>query len=459
LCWGFPAARVVNGFATIEVKKMHRKALAWLVLGLASGYATADDLISVYREGLQSDPVFAAARSSYEASKEKLPQGRALFLPNVNVTAGANVNDADYKYFNFQGATPPAAAGNVKWPGWSAGLNLTQPILHLQNNAVLNQAEILVAQAQSQLAFAGQDLMIRVAQTYFDVLLGEYELETVKAQKVATAEQLAQAKRNFQVGTATITDTYDAQARYDLQVAAEITASNDIEVRRSALQQIIGRAPGPLAKPQGQGQITLSLPEPNDMEAWVQAAYANSLQVQIGKANLDIAIKEVDRNRAANYPTIDAVASATYNTQNASQLGVGQTLSQATIGLQLNYPLYQGGAITSRVREAIANKSKAEQDYENARRTVAQTVRQSFLQVRTGLAEIGALRQAVASNQLSVDATKLGQEVGVRTQVDVLNALGLLYTAQRDLYRAYYTTIVSQLKLKQAVGRLTPIDL
>jgi outer membrane protein len=316
-----------------------------------------------------------------------------------------------------------------------------------------------VAQAQSQLAQAGQDLMIRVAQSYFDVLLAEYELDTVKAQKVATAEQLAQAKRNFQVGTATITDTYDAQARYDLVVAQEITDTNEIEVRRSALQQIIGRAPGPLAKPEGQGKITLSAPEPNNMEAWVQAAYANSLQVAVAKANMDIAIKELDRNRAANYPTIDAVASAIYNTQNASQLGVGQTLTQAQVGVVLNYPLYQGGAISSRVREAIANKSKSEQDYENARRTVAQTVRQSFLAVNTGLAEIGALRQAVASNQLSVDATKLGQEVGVRTQVDVLNAQQLLYSAQRDLYRAYYVTIVGQLKLKQSVGRLTPVDL
>jgi outer membrane protein len=440
----------------VEVKNMHLKALAGLFLGLASGYAVADDLLTVYREGLQSDPVFAAARSSYEASKEKLPQGRALFLPNVNVTANASYNSTDYKYFNGTTTLPP---GNASWPAWGAGLNITQPLLHLQNNAVYDQAQLLVAQAESQLAQAGQDLMTRVAQAYFDVLLAEYELDTVKAQKVATAEQLAQAKRNFQVGTATITDTYDAQARYDLVVAQEITATNDIEVRRAALQQIIGRAPGPLAKPQGQGQITLSAPEPNNMEAWVQAAYSNSLQVAVAKANMDIAIKEVDRNRAANYPTIDAVGSVNYNTQNSSQFIVGQTISQATIGLQLNYPLYQGGAITSRVREAIANKSKSEQDYENARRTVAQTVRQSFLAVNTGLAEIGALRQAVASNQLSVDATKLGQEVGVRTQVDVLNAQQLLYSAQRDLYRAYYVTIVGQLKLKQSVGRLTPVDL
>ena len=437
---------------------MHLKALAGFVLGLASGCAVAEDLLTVYREGLQSDPVFAAARASYEASKEKLPQGRALFLPNVNVTAGANYNSADYKYFNGQ-VSSSTPSGNVTWPGWNAGVNLTQPLLHLQNNAVYDQAEILVAQAESQLAQAGQDLVIRVAQAYFDVLLSEYELETVKAQKVATAEQLAQAKRNFQVGTATITDTYDAQARYDLVVAQEITATNDIEVRRSALQQIIGRAPGPLAKPQGQGTITLSAPEPNNMEAWVQAAYSNSLQVAVAKANMDIAIKEVDRNRAANYPTIDAVASAIYNTQNGSQLGVGQTLTQAQVGVVLNYPLYQGGAISSRVREAIANKSKAEQDYENARRTVAQTVRQSFLAVNTGLAEIGALRQAVASNQLSVDATKLGQEVGVRTQVDVLNAQQLLFQTRRDRAQSVYNYLMSLLRLKAAVGKLAEDDL
>ncbi|HTS52622.1 MAG TPA: TolC family outer membrane protein [Burkholderiales bacterium] len=433
---------------------MRLKALAWLVFGVASGHAAADDLMAVYREGLQSDPVFAAARSSYEASKEKLPQGRALFLPNVNVTANGNYNWANYRYFNGTTSLPP---GSQEWPAWGVGLNITQPLLHLQNNAVYDQAGMLVAQAESQLALAGQDLMIRVAQGYFDVLLAEYELETVKAQKAATAEQLAQAKRNFQVGTATITDTYDAQARYDLVVAQEITDTNDIQVKREALRQIIGRLPGPLARPNP--QITLSAPEPNDMDAWVQAAYSNSLQVKIAKDNLDIAAKEIDRNRAAHYPTIDAVGSASYNSQNSSQFAAGQNISQSLIGLQLNYPLYQGGSITSKVREAIANNSKAAQDYENARRTVAQSVRQAFLAVSTGLAEIGALRQAVASNQLSVDATKLGQEVGVRTEVDVLNSQQLLYSAQRDLYRAYYVTIVGQLKLKQAVGNLTPVDL
>jgi len=418
----------------------------------------AEDLITIYRDALQQDPVYAGAKSSYAATKEKLPQGRALFLPNVNATANANYNNFSANY--SQGSLPAPGSnvpGSASYPSYGAGVNLTQPLFRPQNYPLYDQAQIQVAQAESQLAFSGQDLIARVAQAYFDVLLSQYNLITVRAQKAATAEQLAQAKRNFQVGTATITDTYDAQARFDLVTAQEITGVNDIEVKRRALQQIIGRLPGELARPQE--NMVLSSPEPNDMEAWVQAAYSNSLQVQIAKANLDLAGKEVERSRYAHYPTIDAVGTANYLNQQNGQLGYGQALTTLAIGVQLNLPIYQGGALSSKVREAIANKSKSEEDFENARRTVAQNVRQSFLAVNTGLAEIEALKQAVASNRLSVDASKLGQEVGVRTQVDVLNAQQLLYSAQRDLARAYYSAILAQIRLKQSVGRLTPVDL
>lgn len=433
---------------------MRLRWLACLVIGLSSGHAGADDLISIYKDSLSQDPVFASARASYEASKEKLPQGRALFLPNVNATANTNYNNIrlDYKTpTNFP-------QGTFDYGSYGAGLNITQPLYRPQNGVVYDQAQIQVAQAESQLSLAGQDLMIRVSQAYFDVLLAEFNLLTVRAQKAAVGEQLAQAKRNFQVGTATITDTYDAQARFDLVNAQEITAANDIEVKRRALQQIIGRLPGPLSKVRAQ-QLVLSAPEPNDMEAWVQAGYGNSLQVAVAKANLELAAKEVERNRYAHYPTIDAVASSNFNYQGSSTFGLAQNQTTSIVGLQLNYPLYQGGALSSRVREAIANKTKAEGDFENARRTVAQATRQAFLAVNSGLAEIEALKQAVASNQLSVDASKLGQEVGVRTQVDVLNAQQLLYSAQRDLAQAYYNTIIAQLRLKAAVGRLLPTDL
>jgi outer membrane protein len=268
---------------------------------------------------------------------------------------------------------------------------------------------------------------------------------------------LAQAKRNFEVGTATITDTYDAQARYDIIVAREIATRNDIEVKKRALQQIIGKPPGPLSSLGG--GVALSPPTPNEMEQWVEAGYANSQQVKIARDALELARKEVEKARYGHHPTLDAVGSANYNDAGSSTFGVGQKLTQAVVGVQFAVPLYSGGSLSSKVREAIANQTKSEQDLENARRTVAQAVRQSFLAVTTGLSEIKALEQAVASNQLSVEASKLGQEVGVRTQVDVLNALSLLYEAQRNLARSYYVTILGQLKLKQSVGRLTEGDI
>src|SRR5690606_35823885 len=223
--------------------------------------------------------------------------------------------------------------------------------------------------------------------------------------------------------------------------------------RTRSLQQRIGRMPSRLAR--RNGTPTLNQPQPNDMEQWVEAAFATSPEIASARASLEIAMKEVERNRLGHHPTVDAVAGLNYNRDGASNFGesVSQSTQAATIGVQVAIPLYQGGAINSRVREAIANRTRAEQDLENIRRTVAQTTRQAFLAVNTGLSEINALMQAVASNELSVEASKLGQEVGVRPQVDVLNAQDLLYQAQRNLARAYYVAILSQLRLKASVGR------
>jgi outer membrane protein len=439
-----------------EPKNMRLRLIACAAGLLAGGPLHAEDLMDIYREALVQDPVFAAQRATYQATKERKVQARALLLPNINATGNANYNDIDTQFDGSTAATSQAE-GKRDYESYGAALNITQPLFRRQNNVTVEQAGIQVAQAGNQLAQAGQELMLRVAQGYFDVLLAQFELLTVEAQKAATAEQLAQAKRNFEVGTATITDTYDAQARYDLIVARELASRNDIQVRINALQQIIGRPPGPLSKLDG--PVTLNPPEPNDMERWVEAAYANSQQVQVAKANADLAAKEVDKNRFGHYPTLDAVGNLSYNSQGDSTFGVGQDVRSAVVGLQFAVPLYSGGAISSRVREAISNRTRAEQDLENTRRTVAQATRQAFLAVNTGLSEINALQQAVASNQLSVEASKLGQEVGVRTQVDVLNAQGLLFQAQRDLARAYYVSILSQLRLKASVGRLSEVDM
>jgi outer membrane protein len=289
------------------------------------------------------------------------------------------------------------------------------------------------------------------------VLLARANLSTIRSQKSAVAEQLEQAKRNFIVGTATITDSREAQARYDLVVAQELGAENDLEVRMRALEQIVGKPVGELA---GLSlPVTLNPPDPVDMNTWVEQAYQSSLQVALAQQSLEIAAREVDRTQAGHYPTLDAVGSLSQNYASGSPQGIESDVRALVVGVRLNIPLYQGGAIDSQVREAVANQEKARQDVENARRSVALQTRQAYLGVTSGLGQVKALEQAVASTQLQLESTKLGQEVGVRTAVDVLNADQQLAAARRDFAQAIYNTILNQLKLKAAVGKLTEADL
>ena len=337
-------------------------------------------------------------------------------------------------------------------------LNLSQPIYRKQNFLQYDEAGYQVTQAEAAFGLAAQDLIVRTAQAYFDMLAAQDTLTLVGAQKAAISEQLAQAKRNFEVGTATITDTHEAQARYDLVVAQEIAAQNDLESKRRALQQLTGKEYAALAPLRS--NVKLAAPNPNNMQDWVDIAQKQSYPVQIQEAVSEIANLEVKRNAAGHYPTLDLVASYGQTDQTATQFSpIGSTTTNSSIGLQLALPLYQGGAISSREREAAANYEKAKQDLENARRTAALATRQSYLGVINGIAQVGALEQALVSSQSALDSNKLGYEVGVRINIDVLNAQQQLFSTRRDLALARYNTITTQLKLKAAVGSLRVQDL
>lgn len=435
------------------MRKLIRIGLLPLALGLGAGNLGAADLLGIFQEARVQDAQYAAAKAQFIATQERLPQGRALLLPNASFEAGYNYNRLDVEYDSaaFQ-------SGARNYSAYNAGVTVTQPIYRRQNSLTYELAKIQVRQADSQLSLAGQDLIVRVGRAYFEVLLARANVSTVVSQKTAVAEQLEQAKRNFVVGTATITDQREAQARYDLVVAQELATRNALEVSQRALEVLVGRSvDDPLA---GLGlPITLSAPQPNDMKAWVEQSYQSSLEMLLARQSLELAQQEVERQRAGHQPTLDAVGSYNYTDQGSSSFGVGSTTQAAVIGLQLNVPLYQGGAITSRTREAAAQQERARQDLENARRTVAQKTREAFLGVTSGLAQVSALEQAVASTQLQLESTKLGQEVGVRTAVDVLNAEQQLALARSNLYQALYNTILSQLQLKAAVGRLAETDL
>lgn len=430
---------------------MKRLSLLYFSLMLGSS-AQAANLLEIYHDAQEQDATFASAKAAYQAGLEKAPQGRALLLPTVGVSANTTYNDVDTQY---RGASI-FSSGTKKYNTSGYTLSLNQPIYRKQNFAQYQQGKSQTAQAEAQFAIAKQDLILRVAQAYFDVLLAQDNVTLAGAQKASISEQLAQAKRNFEVGTATITDTHEAQARYDLTAAQEIAAQNDLEIKRRALQRLIGKLPAELAALGN--KLPLTLPEPNEMNKWVESAEAQNLQLQIQKAALEIANQEVERNRGGHFPTLDLAATYGDNSATGGTSG-GYDAKSTTVGLQLNVPIFQGGLVSSRVREAVAGQEKARQDMEDARRQVDLQVSQAFLGVSSGAAQVQALEQALVSSQSALDSTKLGFEVGVRTSVDVLNAQQQLYSAKRDLSQARYNYILSQLKLRAAVGTLAEDDL
>ncbi len=416
--------------------------------------AIATDLQQVYRDAKGYDAQYAAARFALQAGLEKLPQGRALVLPTLNLSAAYTQTWLDSHSKNP--AVVPSFSRDFN--GKTYTFTLTQPIYRPQNWLQYGQAEFQVKQAEAVFAQAEQDLVLRVAQAYFDVLAAQDTLALVRAQKAAISEQLAQAKRNFEVGTATITDTHEAQARFDLAVAQEIAAQNDVDTRNRALQQITGKVYATLQRLRP--DVKLSPPNPNDMQTWVDIAEKGSYPVQIQEASAQIAERETRRTRAAHLPTLDFVATHGQGFQTGSTLSaIGTDVTTSTLGVQLAFPLYAGGAITSREREAAANYERSRQDLENARRSSALAARQSFLAVANGIAQVSAFEQALVSSQSALDSNKLGYEVGVRINIDVLNAQQQVFSTRRDLALARYNTITSHLRLKSASGSLREEDL
>ncbi|MEO8144309.1 MAG: TolC family outer membrane protein [Betaproteobacteria bacterium] len=425
-----------------------------LALSFLALPAAAQDLRQVYRDARAYDAQYAAARYTLQAGMEKLPQGRSLLLPTLGLSG--NMTSSRTETDPHNPSTLPTTLRDARSYGYS--LSFSQPIFRMQNIYQYNQAEYQVKQAEAVFGQAAQDLIVRTAQAYFDVLAAQDTLALVQAQKTAIGEQLAQAKRNFEVGTATITDTHEAQARFDLSASQEIASLNDLETKRSALQQVAGKA-YPVLNPL-RPQVKLSVPNPANMQNWVDLAEKQGYAVQIQETAAEIAGLEAKRATAGHYPTLDFVASYGTTSQTASQLStIPSNITTGTLGLQLGLPLYQGGAINSREREAAALYEKSKQDLENARRSTALSARQSYLGVTNGIAQIGALEQALVSSQSALDSNKLGYEVGVRINIDVLNAQQQLFSTRRDLAVARYNTITSHLKLKAAAGSLREEDL
>jgi len=436
------------------VRPLAPGALAALALAAASAGVRGEDLVQVYRDAVAYDAVYSSARNSYEAGKERVPQGRALLLPTLNLSANSTRTQFDVE----AKTTTPGTSFNRPFTNNNYTLNFAQPLYRPQNLAQYNQADFQFRQAEATFGQAGQDLGVRVAQAYFDVLAAQDSLDLVGAQKAAISEQLAQAKRNFEVGTATITDTHEAQARYDLIISQEIAAQNDLANKRQSLQLITGKEYAHLAPLRP--DVKLAPPNPNVMQSWVDLAEKQSYNVQLQEAAAEVARIEMSKQSAGHKPTLDFVASYGQTAESATAVSAfGRDTTTQVFGLQLAVPLYAGGSVSSREREAAANYNKARDDLANAKRSAALSARQSYVSVVNGVAQVGALEQALVSSQSALDSNRLGYEVGVRINIDVLNAQQQLFSARRDLAVARYNTITSQLKLKAAAGSLREEDI
>ena len=425
--------------------------LAWLLASpLLVSPLHAADLLQIYREAQTNDAVYAAARANLEAGQEKLPQARAGLLPTLGVSGNTQWNENEIRRRDGDILAKP----NFNSNGYT--VSLSQPLFRWQNWVAYDQSKFLVAQAEANYVQASQDLILRTAQAYFDVLYATENLKAVRANKLAIEQQLASAKKNFEVGTATITDSQEAQARFDLAIAQEIGAESDLEVKQRALQAIIGKEAGALAPVRKDAQM--SPPEPADMKAWAAAAEKDSITVQIQQAAAEIAAREVDKQRAGHYPTVDLVANAGNTTTFGSTVTGSLDTDFRNVGIQMSLPIFQGGQVMSRQREASANRAAAESNLEAARRNAALAARQYYLGVANGLAQVRALKAALISSQSSLESNKLGYEVGVRINIDVLNAENQVYVTRRDLAKAALDTLMAQLKLKAAVGTLGEDD-
>nr|WP_315485391.1 TolC family outer membrane protein [uncultured Undibacterium sp.] len=429
-----------------------RKSIIASVIATAflSFNAGASDLLQIYKEALVNDAQFSAARASNVAGQERSVQGRSALLPRVGLTGGVNKTRSE---FDPDVGTTVKSTSN----GNSMTLSLSQPLFNLGAWENYEQSKLSVIASDIQFASAGQDLMLRVSQAYFDVLAAENTLKTLQAQKVAVAEQLASAKRNFEVGTQTITDTHEAQSQYDLITAQELAGQGDLDVKRAALRQIIGKDAGDLAKLKDGVQLTS--PVPAQINDWVNSAEKQNFAVTSSQVGLEVAQREIKKSRSGHLPTIDLSASTGRSTASlggATSSGISKPTS---IGVSVNIPIFAGFGTDSKVRESIALEDKARNDLETARRNAAQAARQSYIGVVSGLAQIKAFEAAEISSQSALDSTKLGYQVGVRINIDVLNAQQKLSNTRQSLAKARYDSIMSGLRLKAAAGSLKEADL
>jgi len=418
------------------------------------GSAQAQSLQALYQAAQGFDAPFLAAQLQAQATQAHAAQARADILPTVGIGAGVSQTNQSSSFVSYD-----AHNFDTQY----AAISATQPLYRPANWAHYAQGARQSELALVQLQAAQQDLMLRVSQAYFDVLAAADTLALEQAQKAAIHAQMESARRNFDVGTATIVDTRDAQARYDLAVAQEIAADNDLRVKSLALEQLVGMPgckPLPL-RSAAHPASALAGGDDTPLQTWVELSQTQSPEIHQSDIALAVAQLETRKAEAAAGPTLDLVGSyaSTNNINGNAMLPNSFGLNQATIGVVFNLPLYAGNAIQNQLKETLALEEKARTDLQGSQRRVAQATRSAYYGLQTARAQVTAYEAAQQSSQSALDANQLGYQVGVKINIDVLNAQSQLFDTLAHLAHARYDVLLGALRLRQASGVLRDSDI
>lgn len=421
-----------------------------LLMCVVTSNVWALNLNQAWQLALTNDPTYSAARANYRAQLQKLPQAQAGLLPNMSGSlTGA--------YLDSRATGAFSQVYNGSRSAWT--LALTQPVFNWSALNTFAQSKMVVASAEISLQLAHQDLMLRLSQAYFDVLTAQDSLEALRAEQQSISEQLASAKRRFELGNATITDSLEAQARYDLITANIISSENEVSNAYDALTRIIGQPATELAALPY--TVNLPAPEPNLLTAWSNQASTANLDVVRARIQIRITEYDVEIAKAGHYPSVSLTASSTSNTVGNAQIRPfydGRTIDNS-VGLTLSVPIYSGGGVSATVLEKTELQQKSVYDLEAVRRRSIQLSKQYFNGVTAGLARVKGLQASEKSSMASLKANLTGYDVGVRINLDVLNAQQQLFIAKRDLARARYETVMAGLRLRANSGSLSEADL
>ncbi len=416
--------------------------------------ARAEDLLAVYNLARENDPKFHVAQSVYLAEREKLPQARAGLMPTLNARAARDRN-------NYETLTDSLIVGRpsaqFEYSSSEYSLSLSQPVYNAAVFSGFSQAKAEVRRAEAGYAAAGQDLILRVVQAYLEALLTQDSLEFTRVEKLAIQRQLESSEVRLKVGLTTITDVYDARARFEIAAAQETEAENASHDKHEALRELTGRSPESLARVGA--NMLLAAPEPADINQWIEKSLTQNYSLLAKRAAAESASEEIKRQRAGHYPTLDLVGTRTRNDADGSITGPGIRADNTVVGLQLNVPLFQGGIVSSRTEEAAHRYDAAQQEFEATRRATERAARAAYLGVTGGTEKVTALSQAVVAGESALEAKTQGFAAGINTNLDVLDATRDLYRAKRDLSSARYDYLLNLLHLKQAAGTLGENDL